>query len=71
LGNRGAEIVAKAVKDSLSIVTLNISSNDIGNTGMIKVFTELTDNISLQHLNVSTFDGKHRNIITNSGVKAV
>ena len=47
LNDKGAEIVAKAVKDSLSIVTLNLSSNNIGNAGMIKVFNELEDNISL------------------------
>jgi hypothetical protein len=47
LGDKGAEIVAKAVKDSLSIVTLNLSSNNIGNAGMIKVFNELEENISL------------------------
>ena len=47
LGDKGAEIVAKAVKNSLSIVTLNLSSNTIGNAGMTSVFENLQDNISL------------------------
>ena len=41
LGDDGCKIVSRAVKHSLSLVTLSLASNVIGNTGMKSLFDDL------------------------------
>jgi hypothetical protein len=71
LGDKGAEIVAKAVRNCYSLVSLNMASNVIANAGLKVVFEELSHNQTLCELNVSTIGGKSRNTITTTGIQAM
>ena len=71
LGDTGSRIIAKAVKKSLSLVSLDLSSNCILAPAMAYLFRKLKQNYSLTDLRVKTINGINDNNVTNEALNAL
>ena len=57
------------VRNSKSIIELNLASNEIQNDGMIAIFQALQENESVISLNIATIEGVARNRISATGIQ--
>ena len=64
-------IIFNSIKDSHSLVSLNITSNSITHRGGEVIFCELINQQSIIDLNVSSIEGTHRNRLTADGIKNI
>eukprot|EP00826_Nyctotherus_ovalis_P014472 TRINITY_DN14034_c0_g3_i1.p1 TRINITY_DN14034_c0_g3~~TRINITY_DN14034_c0_g3_i1.p1 ORF type:complete len:289 (+),score=34.86 TRINITY_DN14034_c0_g3_i1:526-1392(+) len=69
MGNLGAVEVAKIIRSSLSLVHIDISSNDIGPKGATEIFKALQTNQSVTSLDMSSREGLFRNRICEQGLR--
>ena len=60
-------MIAKALKNSLSLVFLDLSSNAISPKGSAKIMKVLTGHNSLVHLDLSSHEGFRRNRLAKEG----
>ena len=61
LGDTGAKMMVDVIKQTKSLVTLNLASNDISAAGLSLVFDAMQFNESITHLDLSTIEGANRN----------
>lgn len=69
MGNSGAAEIARIIRSSLSLVHLDISSNDIGLKGAVEIFKALQTNQSVISLDMSSKEGLFRNRICEQGLR--
>ena len=70
-GDAGIELLINAVKDSISLVSLDISSNSISYKGGQKIFSIFIKQQSIIDLNISSQEGINRNRLTAKGIKNI
>ena len=70
-GDEGIELLVKAVKDSISLVSLDISSNAISYKGGQIIFSDFINQKSIINLNISSHEGINRNRLTSKGIKNI
>jgi Ran GTPase-activating protein (RanGAP) involved in mRNA processing and transport len=69
LGDEGACLLTSAIANVNTIVSLDLTSNQIGSAGGAFIFTALKDNQSIIDLNLSSAEGLARNTLGPAGVK--
>ena len=66
-GNKGTYAFLKEISDSQTIVHLNLSNNELAPEGFDKIGKILTYHPSIASLDLSSYEGLHRNRISASG----
>ena len=61
MGDEGASAIANCLKSSICVMELDISNNNINDTGMAEIFSMLLVNKTIISLNVSSSYGLNRN----------
>ena len=70
-GDQGIELLVNAVKDSISLVSLDISSNSISYKGGQIIFSVFIHQKSIIDLNLASHEGINRNRLTSKGIKNI
>ena len=71
IGDMGLELLLNALKDSLTLVSLDISSNNITYKGGQKIFKTFVSQQSIIDLNLESLEGINRNHLTAKGIKNI
>ena len=71
LGDQGVEILVNSIKNSKSLISLNITSNSITYKGGEIIFSQLQNQQSIIDLNISSKEGINRNRLTSKGLKDI
>lgn len=71
IGDCGLELLLNALKDSLTLVSLDISSNSITYKGGQKIFKTFVNQQSIIDLNLESLEGINRNHLTARGIKNI
>lgn len=66
-GNKGTYAFLKEISDSQTIVHLNLSNNELSPEGFEKIGKILTYHPSIASLDISSYEGLHRNRISSAG----
>lgn len=71
LGDEGCLNITKGLKKNLTIVYLDLSSNSLTPEGSEKIMKVLSSYGSLAGLNISSYEGLHRNRVCHSGANGL
>ena len=71
IGDIGLELLINALKDSLTLVSLDISSNSLTYKGGQKLFKTFVNQQSIIDLNLESLEGINRNHLTARGIKNI
>ncbi|OMJ85744.1 hypothetical protein SteCoe_12872 [Stentor coeruleus] len=66
-GDEGCLSIAKGLKKNLTIVYIDLSSNSLSPEGSEKIMKVLSSHESLAGLNISSYEGLHRNRLCSNG----